>query len=268
MTIRVRRVELIDISAMREMYRENMRCQIIHDSIHTRAGWTREYLITVDDTVAGYGSVAVLGPWTDKPTLYEFFVLEEHNLRVLDMFHELLSATGAVMAETQSNDPLLTTMLHIFAHTVEAEAILFEDTRRTALIVPGAAFRRKMVDDEAAIAAQSLDREAGWLVTMDGAVAATGDILYHYNRPYGDLYMAVAEPYRRRGIGSFSCRSSSASVTRAGASPRRAAIRQTSPVAPPSRGPASSPVASCCTERSPGGSGHQLSAAATDPAIG
>ncbi len=203
MTIRVRRVELSDISDMRELYRASMRCQIIHDSIHTRAGWTREYVITVDDMVAGYGSVAVLGPWTDRPTLYEFFVLEEHNLRVLDMFHELLSATGAVMAETQSNDLLLTTMLHIFARTVEAEAILFEDKRRTALTVPGAAFRRKTVEDEAAIAAQSLDREAGWLVTVDGAVVATGDILYHYNRPYGDLYMAVAEPFRRRGIGAF-----------------------------------------------------------------
>ena len=203
MTIKVRRVELSDISDMREMYREAMRCQIIHDSIHARAGWTREYLITVDDMVAGYGSVAVLGPWTDKPTLYEFFVLEQHNLRVLDMFRELLSATGAVMAETQSNDPLLTTMLHIFAHTVEAEAILFEDKRPTALTLPDAVFRPKTVEDDAAIAAQSLDREAGWLVALDGAVAATGDILYHYNRPYGDLYMAVAEPYRRRGIGSF-----------------------------------------------------------------
>lgn len=203
MTIRVRHVDLSEISDMRETYRSSMRCQIIHDSIHTRPGWTREYLITIDDAPAGYGSVAVLGPWTDKPTLYEFFVLEEHNLLVLDLFRELLAATGAVMAETQSNDALLTTLLHVFAHTVEAEAILFEDKRRTAMTVPGAEFRQKIVEDEPAVSAHSLDRDAQWLVTLHGTVVATGDILYHYNRPYGDVYMAVAEPYRRRGIGSF-----------------------------------------------------------------
>ena len=34
-------------------------------------------------------------------------------------------------------------------------------------------------------------------------VVANGGILYHYNRPYGDIYMEVAEAYRRRGIGSY-----------------------------------------------------------------
>jgi hypothetical protein len=28
-------------------------------------------------------------------------------------------------------------------------------------------------------------------------------VLFHYNPPYGDIYMAVAEPFRRRGYGSF-----------------------------------------------------------------
>jgi GNAT superfamily N-acetyltransferase len=34
-------------------------------------------------------------------------------------------------------------------------------------------------------------------------VAAGGDILFHYNRPYGDIYMKVAEPFRRRGVGTY-----------------------------------------------------------------
>ena len=29
---------------------------------------------------------------------------------------------------------------------------------------------------------------------VDGEVAATGGILFHYNRPYDDIYMDVAEP--------------------------------------------------------------------------
>ena len=38
---------------------------------------------------------------------------------------------------------------------------------------------------------------------VDGIVAATGGILFHYNHPYGDIYMDVPEEFRRRGFGSF-----------------------------------------------------------------
>jgi GNAT superfamily N-acetyltransferase len=40
-------------------------------------------------------------------------------------------------------------------------------------------------------------------VEVDGIVAAAGGILFHYNRPFGDLHMEVEEPFRRRGLGSF-----------------------------------------------------------------
>ena len=42
-----------------------------------------------------------------------------------------------------------------------------------------------------------------WLIEHDGAIVATGGIATHYNPPYGDLYMEVDEPYRRRGYGSY-----------------------------------------------------------------
>jgi hypothetical protein len=42
----VHRVELRQIEEMRDSYRHEMNCQIIHDSIHARPGWTQEYLIT------------------------------------------------------------------------------------------------------------------------------------------------------------------------------------------------------------------------------
>ena len=41
------------------------------------------------------------------------------------------------------------------------------------------------------------------IVTQYGVVAATGGILCHYNVPYGDIFMGVAEPFRRRGYGSY-----------------------------------------------------------------
>jgi GNAT superfamily N-acetyltransferase len=41
------------------------------------------------------------------------------------------------------------------------------------------------------------------LIEVDGQVAATGGLLFHYNPPYGDIHMEVAEPFRRRGYGSY-----------------------------------------------------------------
>ena len=34
-------------------------------------------------------------------------------------------------------------------------------------------------------------------------VVAAGGVLCHYNPPYGDLFMGVAGPFRRRGYGSY-----------------------------------------------------------------
>ena len=38
---------------------------------------------------------------------------------------------------------------------------------------------------------------------VDGAVAAKGGILFHYNPPYGDIYMEVMEKFRKHGLGSY-----------------------------------------------------------------
>src|SRR5438270_7393110 len=42
-----------------------------------------------------------------------------------------------------------------------------------------------------------------WLLEHDGLVVATGGIATHYNPPYGDLFMEVDEPCRRRGYGGY-----------------------------------------------------------------
>jgi len=49
------------------------------------------------------------------------------------------------------------------------------------------------------------ERQGGgeWVVEIDGAVVARGGMLFHYNRPYSDIYMNVDEPFRRRGIGTY-----------------------------------------------------------------
>lgn len=227
------RVGLQEIQGMRDMYRHEMSCQIIHDSIHARAGWTHEYLLSEGGTRAGYGSVAVAGPWQSDPTVYEFFVLPPHRGRMFDLFIALLKATGAAFIETQSNDPFLTVMLHTFAPTVSSESILFHDKRTTTHVLPDADFRRATPGDAPQIAQHELDSGASWVVAFEGVVAAAGDILFHYNRPYGDIYMKVADPFRRRGVGTYLVQElkrvcyEGGSVPAARCNPKNTASRQT-----------------------------------------
>ncbi|HEY7116858.1 MAG TPA: GNAT family N-acetyltransferase [Tepidisphaeraceae bacterium] len=204
MSIRVEPVDLAAIRPMRAIYRQEMDCQVIHDSIHPRPGWSLEYQLRIDGAVAGYGSIAVAGPWKDKPTVYEFFVLPEFRSRAFDLFEALLAATSPVAIETQSNGDPLAVMIHVYGRGVESESILFHDRLTTALPPPpGARFRRATAEDKL----EGVDPEQfdthGVIEMEDGTVAASGGILFHYNPPYGDIYMDVRDAFRRRGFGSY-----------------------------------------------------------------
>jgi GNAT superfamily N-acetyltransferase len=203
MAIRVRAAELTEIGALRKKYREEMDCQIIHDSIHARPGWSREFAVDEDGAVIGYGSVAVAGPWRETHALYEFFVEREHRTRTFEAFPQLLETCDAQTIETQSNDPFLSVMLHVFTQNVRAEAILFADGVTTGLQPEGAGFRARTAGDVAELQRLDLDDGAGWVATMHGEIAGAGGVLYHYNRPYGDVYMKIAEPFRRQGLGAY-----------------------------------------------------------------
>ena len=146
--------------------------------------------------------MVVGGPWKGIPTVFEFYVLPCCRTRLFDFFSALLKASNATMIEGQTNDALLSVMLHTFAQNVTSESILFHDRVLTALPSEGAVSRRTLPDDDAQVFARE---GAGGRLGCGGRgkIAATGGILLHYNRPYGDLYMEVAEPFRRRGLGSY-----------------------------------------------------------------
>ncbi len=203
MVITARASELGEIAPLREHYREEMNCQIIHDSIHGRAGWTREFALELGGALIGYGSVAVGGPWRDAPALYEFFVEREYRMRMFELFASLLAVCEAKVIETQSNARMLPVMLHVFTRNIRTESILFEDGFQTSHSPEGAGFRAVDAADAEALRQYELDESAGWVATMNGEIAGAGGVLYHYNRPYGDVYMKVAEPFRRRGLGAY-----------------------------------------------------------------
>jgi GNAT superfamily N-acetyltransferase len=203
MAIAARISQLSEIAPLREQYREEMNCQIIHDSIHGRPGWTREYALELDGVAAGYGSVAVAGPWHDKPALYEFYVQRKHRMRMFDLFASLLAVCGAKIIETQSNARMLMAMLHTLARNVRTESILFEDAFQTLYAPAGAGFRMTTAEDSEALRQHDLDDEARWVVIMNSEIAGAGGVLYHYNRPYADVYMKIAEPFRQQGLGAY-----------------------------------------------------------------
>jgi GNAT superfamily N-acetyltransferase len=192
-----------EILAFRERYREEMNCQIVHDSIHRRTGWTLIYVLELNAISVGFGSVAIGGPWKNRPTLLEFYVLPQYRSFSFDLFETLLSVSGPQFMEIQSNDLLPTVMLHTYAHEIASEKIVFHDKVSTALAANGATLRRISSDEETGAYIEQRQGGPAWVLELDGKVVAQGGILFHYNRPYGDIHMEVAEAFRRRGLGSY-----------------------------------------------------------------
>jgi GNAT superfamily N-acetyltransferase len=147
--------------------------------------------------------VAIGGPWTGKPTILEFYVLPDHRVRAFDLFEAFVEASGSRLMEIQSNDALLAMMLHTYAHDISSEAIVFRDGFTTALPANGAVLQPLTSDEQ--VRASITERQGGpeFLLHVDDTPAGKGGILFHYNPPYGDVYMDIEEPFRRRGFGAY-----------------------------------------------------------------
>jgi GNAT superfamily N-acetyltransferase len=194
-------VPLNEVLSLRELYRREMNCQIVHDSLPGR-GFGELYLMHAGGRVAGYGFV--MG-YHDEPRdmIQEFYVLPADRGHALPLFRRLAEASGARRVEAQTNDILLTLMLYDCATAITSDRVLFHDALATSLAVPGAVFRAVMADDKPRIFEHKVEPAGEWLIEHGGAIVATGGVARHYNPPYGDLFMEVDEPCRRRGYGSY-----------------------------------------------------------------
>ena len=180
-----------------------MNCQVVYDSVHRRPGWTTTYALQLDGMMAGFASVAVGGPWTDKPTIFEFYVLPAHRGRAFDLFEAVVCASGARRMEVQSNDALLAVMLHTYARDVSSESIVFRHGISTTLPPNGALLQQVTSDEDTREAIARRQGGTEWRLQVDRESVAKGGILFHHNTPYGDIHMEVAEPFRRRGLGAY-----------------------------------------------------------------
>jgi len=199
----LREVPAGEVLALRARYREAVGAQIVHDLIHRREGWTRSYLIELAGRGIGFAEVAIAGPWTGKPTVFEFYLLPEFECQVFELFEAFLAASGARFFEAQSNCGPLAVLAHTYGHGITSERIVFRDGVITALPANGAVLRPLTGIQEVRAAIERRQGGGEWQLEVGGTAVGKGGILFHYNRPYGDIYMDVAEPYRRRGLGSY-----------------------------------------------------------------
>jgi GNAT superfamily N-acetyltransferase len=199
MTFDVAHVPVEEIAPLRELYRHDMHCQIIHDSF-ARRGFSDAYRIRQSGRVVGYGLVA---HQHYPETVHEFYVVPAVRQAALPMFRSLLEASGATHVLAQSNDRPLLLLLHDCTTEITSECVLFEDRVTTTLACPGGVLRPVIDQDCMRLRAEGLDPDAGWIIEAGGIPVAAGGVLFHYNPPYGDIYMGVHEAHRRRGFGSY-----------------------------------------------------------------
>jgi len=222
-----------EILTFRTRHREEMNCQIVHDSIHRREGWTLSYLLQLDDAAVGFGSVAIAGPWKEKPTIFEFYLLPQWRYRAFDFFDAFVDASAPRFFEVQSNDTLLAVMLHSHGRDVISEKIVFADRHLTRHPGNGAVLRATTSEAEIRTCLEQRQGGGEWELEIGGVSAGKGGIMFHYNRPYADLYMEVAKAHRRRGYGAYLVQELKRICYRLGAipcarcSPKNIASRQT-----------------------------------------
>ena len=190
------KTNLAEISDLRNLFLQEIRFQFIHNKCHDYA-WADTYLVTIDGTKAGYGSVWGKNRREDRDTIFEFYLLAPFRKWAEMAFEKLIETSGVAYLECQTNDPLLSSMVYRFSESIRAESILFEDDCQSNLQMPGVVFRKKTVDD-------TVDENTGELLLVhNDFVVADGGLMLNYNFPFADVYMRVNEHERQKGYGSY-----------------------------------------------------------------
>lgn len=196
MEIEVTKCTLDEVKALRILFLHENHFQFVHDKCHYY-GWADTYVFRVDGVRAGYGSVWGRAKRDDRDAIFEFFVLKNYRNYSDTLYREFLSISAVTHMECQTNDILLTEMMYRYAENIEAEAVLFEDSHQTNLMIPNTVLKRNLEGQD------NPSCVGGYFLEHDGKEVATGGFMLNYNMPYADIYMDVQEQDRRKGFGSL-----------------------------------------------------------------
>jgi GNAT superfamily N-acetyltransferase len=195
-------VDLEKIIPFRDLYRRELNCQIIHDSAY-RKDCFQTFLLQVEEEIVGYGSTWTGPYWMPKGSVFEFYVTPSHRSCLFGLFEEFLQVVRPPQIYAQTNDPFLGVLIYDYTKAIVVGHILFQDWKLTHHTVENTVFRHSTPEDKDLIFKHHVEPVGDWLLENEGRIIATGGIGFHYNRPYGDLFMEVDEPFHRRGYGQF-----------------------------------------------------------------
>lgn len=197
MKVQAIKTPLDQIQHFRRLFLQENNCQVRYNAVHER-GWSDAYLLSINNTAVGYGSVHAQDIRGTRETIFEFYLVPHIRNHANLLFRELIMVSGATLIESQSNIPLLTAMLHECSENISAPVVLFEDHKVTEHTIPGITFRMLGQDEKI-----YTNDPGQYVLEWKGEVIANGGFLLHYNMPFADLFMDVKQEHRGRGCGSY-----------------------------------------------------------------
>jgi GNAT superfamily N-acetyltransferase len=188
---------------LRIRYRQAMATQIVHDLIHTRSGWTKNVLITIEGQRAGFATIAQGGPWRTANALLEFWLTPEFTSQTLRVFQDLRAFDPFPAYEFQTIQTLSISLVWTYAETITCEKIVLRDRQTTAHRQPELRLQARTSPDSIRHAIEVRSGGGEWDLMYGDEVVGKGGVLFHYNPPFGDVYMEIGESHRNRGWGRF-----------------------------------------------------------------
>ena len=200
MTLKVLETHLSTILPLRKKYLRENTFQIRYNACHER-NWTDSYLLFVDNKIVGYGSVKGLERLSDRDTIFEFYIVPSKRISAKFLFKKLIQASGSKFVESQTNDLLTTGMLESVCVNIQKKMILFGEHVDTNINLKEVEFRPLKSGEE--VFGKKEEDKGSFVLEVENQVVADAGYMCHYNPPYADVYMDVAQAHRKKGYGSY-----------------------------------------------------------------